>query len=207
VRETVAILSTTLSRPQTGQLLHAQLPSETLCTENLTPFLKLLPCKGISGISGLMKPYVLLAHDWHAMGVDYTSSEDDTETNLVLWWEAVVDLVDWEKEAKRGEWSFITNVDGSLNGISSDFSIHSLFDRDLPRMCPVAQTSEIILAGEEPDLLQLVSGSPSSSSGDGFRVWEYDRSLAGKNLDFRWINESTFIPRKHKYLPMYRLRC
>lgn len=72
-------------------------------------------------------------------------------------------------------------------------------------MCPVAQTSEIILAGEEPDLLQLVSGSPSSSSGDGFRVWEYDRSLAGKNLDFRWINESTFIPRKHKYLPMYRL--
>lgn len=103
MRETVAILSTTLTRPQTGHLLHAQLPSETLCTENLTPFLKLLPCKGISGISGLMKPYVLLAHDWHAMGVDYTSSQDDTETDLVLWWEAVANLVDWEKDAKRGE--------------------------------------------------------------------------------------------------------
>lgn len=98
--------STSLSPAQIGQLLHAQLPSETLCTENLTPFLKLLPCKGISGISGLMKPYVLLAHDWHAMGVDYRSNEDDSETDLVLWWEAVVNLVDWEKDAKRGEWYF-----------------------------------------------------------------------------------------------------
>jgi phosphatidylinositol glycan class T len=88
----------------TATLLHAQLPSETLCTENLTPFLKLLPCKGITGISGLMKPYVLLAHDWHAMGVDYTSSESDETTELVLWWEAVVNLVDWEKDAKRGGW-------------------------------------------------------------------------------------------------------
>lgn len=84
-----------------------------------------------------------------------------------------------------------------LTDVLLDFSIHSLFDRDLSRECPVAQTSEIILTGQDQDLGQLVSGSPSSSSGDGFRIWEYDHSLAGKNLDFRWINESTFIPREH----------
>lgn len=118
VRASDRFLLPSLISRRIDHLLHAQLASETLCTENLTPFLKLLPCKGISGISGLMKPYVLLAHDWHAMGVDYTSSEDDSETDLVLWWEAVVNLVDWEKDAKRGECSDMTNVGGRLNGIS-----------------------------------------------------------------------------------------
>jgi hypothetical protein len=69
---------------------HAQLPAENLCTENLTPFLKLLPCKGLSGLSALMKPYVLLAHEWHAMGVDYVDHAG--MTTLGLRWEAVVDL-------------------------------------------------------------------------------------------------------------------
>ena len=30
------------------ELRHASLPAEHVCTENLTPFLKLLPCKGSS---------------------------------------------------------------------------------------------------------------------------------------------------------------
>jgi hypothetical protein len=89
--------------PSSGSFLHVQLPSETLCTENLTPFLKLVPCKGVSGISGLMKPYILLAHDWHAMGIDYTSNEDDSATDLLLWWEAVVDPIDWQKHTSRGK--------------------------------------------------------------------------------------------------------
>ena len=37
-----------------------------------------------------MKPYVLLAHEWHAMGVDYVDHAG--KTNLGLRWEAVVDL-------------------------------------------------------------------------------------------------------------------
>ncbi|KAJ9107906.1 hypothetical protein QFC19_002649 [Naganishia cerealis] len=159
-----------------GSFLHAQLPSETLCTENLTPFLKLVPCKGISGISGLMKPYVLLAHDWHAMGIDYTSNEEDSATELLLWWEAVINLVDWEKHAGR------------------DFSIASLFDRKLPRACPVADTSQIILSGSEDDLGQLVSNPPGSVSGPRFRLWDYDSDLAHRDIEFRWRNESTFIP-------------
>lgn len=69
---------------------HAQLPAENLCTENLTPFIKLLPCKGLSGLSALMRPYVLLAHEWHAMGVDFVQSGG--KEKLGLRWEAVADL-------------------------------------------------------------------------------------------------------------------
>ena len=51
------------------QIRHASLPSEHVCTENLTPFLKLLPCKSLSGIASLLNPHRLFDADWHGMGV------------------------------------------------------------------------------------------------------------------------------------------
>ena len=51
------------------QVRHASLPSEHVCTENLTPFLKLLPCKSLSGIASLLNPHRLFDADWHGMGV------------------------------------------------------------------------------------------------------------------------------------------
>lgn len=50
-------------------LRHASLPSEHVCTENLTPFLKLLPCKSLSGIASLLNPHRLFDADWHGMSV------------------------------------------------------------------------------------------------------------------------------------------
>jgi hypothetical protein len=58
-----------------------------------------LPCKGLSGLSALMKPYVLLAHEWHAMGVDYL--DDKGTTKLGLRWEAVVDLTKGKVENSK----------------------------------------------------------------------------------------------------------
>lgn len=54
---------------ETHQLRHASLPSEHVCTENLTPFLKLLPCKSLSGIASLLNPHRVFDADWHGMGV------------------------------------------------------------------------------------------------------------------------------------------
>ena len=51
------------------QLRHGSLPSEHVCTENLTPFLKLLPCKSQSGLASLLNPHRLFDADWHGMGV------------------------------------------------------------------------------------------------------------------------------------------
>jgi phosphatidylinositol glycan class T len=51
------------------QIRYATLPSENVCTENLTPFLKLLPCKSLSGIATLLNPHRLFDADWHGMGV------------------------------------------------------------------------------------------------------------------------------------------
>ncbi|KAF2744781.1 GPI transamidase component GPI16 precursor, partial [Sporormia fimetaria CBS 119925] len=51
-------------------LLHGSLPHEVVCTENLTPFLKLLPCKGKAGISSLLSGHKLFDASWQTMSID-----------------------------------------------------------------------------------------------------------------------------------------
>lgn len=51
-------------------LLHGTLPREVVCTENLTPFLKLLPCKGKAGISTLLDGHKLFDASWQSMAID-----------------------------------------------------------------------------------------------------------------------------------------
>lgn len=58
------------SRTEELHLLHGTLPGEVVCTENLTPFLKLLPCKGKAGISSLFDGHKLFDAAWQSMSVD-----------------------------------------------------------------------------------------------------------------------------------------
>jgi GPI-anchor transamidase subunit T len=51
-------------------LFRGALPREPVCTENLTPFLKLLPCKGRAGISSLLDGHRLFDSQWQAMALD-----------------------------------------------------------------------------------------------------------------------------------------
>lgn len=52
------------------QLLYGVLPHEVVCTENLTPFLKLLPCKGKAGIATLLDGHKLFDSSWQSMAID-----------------------------------------------------------------------------------------------------------------------------------------
>ncbi|KAF2767276.1 GPI transamidase component GPI16 [Teratosphaeria nubilosa] len=51
-------------------LLHGTLPHEIVCTENLTPFLKLLPCKGKAGLSSLLDGHKVFDANWQTMTID-----------------------------------------------------------------------------------------------------------------------------------------
>ncbi|KAJ2918728.1 hypothetical protein MD484_g1679, partial [Candolleomyces efflorescens] len=59
----------------THQLRHASHPSENVCTENLTPFIKLLPCKASAGLARLLNPHKLFDANWHGLGVHVTWDE------------------------------------------------------------------------------------------------------------------------------------
>ena len=59
-----------LQSEDTLHLLHGVLPGEVVCTENLTPFLKLLPCKGKAGISSLLDGHKVFDAAWQSMAID-----------------------------------------------------------------------------------------------------------------------------------------
>jgi phosphatidylinositol glycan class T len=83
------------------QLRHIALPSESVCTENLTPFIKLLPCKASSGIASLLNPHRLFGADWHGMGVHVVwLGEEGVQVRLTF--QAVFDPIRHSTFHKQG---------------------------------------------------------------------------------------------------------
>jgi GPI-anchor transamidase subunit T len=83
------------------QLLHGVLPHEVVCTENLTPFLKLLPCKGKAGISSLLDGHKLFDAAWQVMAIDVRQVclEDGSECMIEI--DQTVDMVLDLERSKR----------------------------------------------------------------------------------------------------------
>lgn len=65
-------------------LLRAVLPSEPICTENLTPFLKLLPTRGKAGISTLLDGHKVFDSLWHSMSIDMNTVCEGTDCKLQM---------------------------------------------------------------------------------------------------------------------------
>lgn len=82
------------------RLLHGVLPKEVVCTENLTPFLKLLPCKGKVGVSSLLDGHKLFDSSYQSMAIDVKpicSGDGD----CVLQIEQTIDMVLDIERSKR----------------------------------------------------------------------------------------------------------
>jgi hypothetical protein len=91
-----------LPAPYKHGLRHATLPAERVCTENLTPFLKLLPCPARAGIAALLEPHKIFDADWHGLGV-HVRWRAGAGVELVLTVQAVLDPVRISTERRRGE--------------------------------------------------------------------------------------------------------
>ncbi|KAI5965987.1 GPI16 [Candida theae] len=93
-------------RPEVGNklyLLRAALPSEPICTENLTPFLKLLPTGGKAGISSLLDGHKVFDSLWHGMSVDiFTECDDDGGCKLNLY-QTVNQVIDVVRSLRKKE--------------------------------------------------------------------------------------------------------
>lgn len=74
-------------------LLHGALPHEVVCTENLTPFLKLLPCKGKAGISTLLDGHKLFDASWQTMAIDVRPVCPSDGSECLVEIEQTVDMV------------------------------------------------------------------------------------------------------------------
>ena len=65
-------------------LYYGSLPREPVCTENLTPFIKLLPCKGSAGFSSLLDGHILFDSLWQSLAVDIISKTDESGTKQLM---------------------------------------------------------------------------------------------------------------------------
>jgi phosphatidylinositol glycan class T len=54
-------------------LYYSLLPRESVCTENLTPWLKLLPCHSKAGLASLLSPYKIYDGAYQSMGISWAS--------------------------------------------------------------------------------------------------------------------------------------
>ena len=82
-------------------LLHGNLPHEVICTENLTPFIKQLPCKGKAGISSLLDGHKLFDSSWQAMAIDVRPQCDGKKKKCAIQIEQNVDMVLNIERSKR----------------------------------------------------------------------------------------------------------
>ncbi|KAI0691254.1 Gpi16 subunit GPI transamidase component [Cerioporus squamosus] len=154
------------------QLRHATLPSEHVCTENLTPFLKLLPCKGLSGIASLLNPHRLFDADWHGLGI-HVRYREDVGVEVRLTFQAVFDPVRYSNEKRR------------------DWSLRSVFDRSIDRACPVARSSKIRVELPPGSSPYSISPDPTTIQ-DGVATYVVDASKEALDVAMRWPTEDTF---------------
>ncbi|KAJ7227057.1 Gpi16 subunit GPI transamidase component [Mycena pura] len=150
--------------PLPHAIRHASLPSEHVCTENLTPFLKLLPCKSLSGIASLLNSHRLFDADWHGMGLHVSWLPDDG-VQVRLTFQAVTDPL--RASSNKRDWSFA-----------------SIFDRSIERACPVAASSRIVVA-LPVNAAYSINPQPSSDE-QGYATFNVAEQAKPLDVSMQW---------------------
>ncbi|PVI02854.1 GPI transamidase component GPI16 precursor [Periconia macrospinosa] len=143
-------------------LLHGTLPHEVVCTENLTPFLKLLPCKGKAGISSLLDGHKLFDASFQTMAIDVRPVCDEQGQDCLLEMDQSVDMVLDVVRSKRPQDNPIPrpppieeiqcdsskyyNAEDTCypfnSGAEPSWSLKEIFGRPLKGACPLTEAGE-----------------------------------------------------------------
>ncbi|VDO34737.1 unnamed protein product [Brugia timori] len=108
---------------------YGALASETICTENFTPWRKLFPCKQ-TGLSTLLNPIKMYESVFHSMSVHFLHICEDGTTNC--------------GRRRRLELSlnFVSELD--LKSRSLDWSFRHIFGRRLDQSCAIADRDTVL---------------------------------------------------------------
>ncbi|KAF8259404.1 GPI transamidase component PIG-T [Lactarius quietus] len=155
-----------LPAPSAYTLRHATLPAERVCTENLMPFLKLLPCPSRAGIAALLEPHGIFDADWHGLGV-HVRWRADVGVELTLTVQAVLDPVRTSADRRR------------------DWTLESLFERSVPQSCNVALSSvDESVYTLDPQTVVLRES--------GVAVYGITNGTSDLNIAMKWPEEDRF---------------
>ncbi|TNN16209.1 GPI transamidase component PIG-T [Schistosoma japonicum] len=115
-----------------GEIRYSQLPGEALCSENLTPWTKYLPCKSFVGLGSLLRPTSLFKSNYNTMTIGvrricldlecYTVGLELTETLTVVFDRSLM-----------------------FPKITSPWSIKSILSSELRGTCDAANSSRVFI--------------------------------------------------------------
>uniref|UniRef100_A0A8C1C789 Phosphatidylinositol glycan anchor biosynthesis, class T n=2 Tax=Cyprinus carpio TaxID=7962 RepID=A0A8C1C789_CYPCA len=171
-------------------LRYATLPREIVCTENLTPWKKLLPCGSKAGLAVLMKSEKLFHSSFHSQAVHIRPICQDEQCSSKAW-------------ELRQTLNVVFDLHTSGQG-KKEWSLFKMFSRTLTEACPLASSSKVyvdITDNPEGELFELSPATPLLGQavvlGDRRTYSVYDLSraetfgqLRSFNLLLRWKGDS-----------------
>ncbi|WJX86204.1 hypothetical protein P8452_68547 [Trifolium repens] len=135
------------SQSALGSLRYGTLPREAVCTENLTPWLKLLPCRDKAGLSGLMDRPSIYRSFYHSQRLHLTAPADGLDSGIIL--EQTLTVVLQPNIQRAG----INYPDETK--IQPSWSLSSIFGRKINGRCVLAKSSNVYLQVERGLVTQL----------------------------------------------------
>ncbi|KAJ0064515.1 hypothetical protein NL108_009469, partial [Boleophthalmus pectinirostris] len=167
-------------------LRYATLPREIVCTENLTPWKKLLPCGSKAGLAVLMKSEKLFHSSFHSEAVHIRPVCGDAQCKTTSW-------------ELRQTLDVVFDLHTSGQG-KREWSLFKMFARTLTDACPLASTSKIyvdITDNPEGEQFELTPATPLLSQaavlGDRRTFSVYDLTQTSTfgtmrtfNLQIKW---------------------
>ncbi|KAI8053772.1 GPI transamidase component PIG-T [Syncephalis plumigaleata] len=106
-------------------LRYGLLPRESVCTENLTPWIKQLPCQSKAGLANLLNTHRIYKANYHSMiiHVQHTANGLELRQTVV----SVLEPTQQEQEQEQG------------------WSLWASLERYLPKACPLARQSRFVI--------------------------------------------------------------
>uniref|UniRef100_A0A8D0GCV9 Phosphatidylinositol glycan anchor biosynthesis class T n=1 Tax=Sphenodon punctatus TaxID=8508 RepID=A0A8D0GCV9_SPHPU len=127
-------------------LIYAVLPREVVCTENLTPWKKLLPCGSKAGLAVLLKAERLFYSSYHSQAVHIRPICRDASCLSISW-------------ELRQTLTVVLDI-FSIGQGKKDWSLFKMFSRTLTEACPLASESKVYVdissKDQENELLEVI---------------------------------------------------
>ncbi|KAL9250601.1 GPI transamidase component PIG-T-like protein [Drosera capensis] len=152
-----------------GSLRYGALPREAVCTENLTPWLKLLPCRDKAGLSELMDRPSIYRGFYHSQRLHLTSSEfNSMEPYSGIRLEQTLSIV-LQPESQR-----LTSSTNDDVRMQPSWSVSQLFGRKVRGSCALSKSSSVFLQLDRGLVTELEKLWNEGSKPDGALETIYD---------------------------------
>lgn len=158
---------------------YSNLPHEIVCTENMTPWKKLLPCGNRGGFLSLLNSEHVHSTSYHSIGI-HMRQLDDSLSGKVLEVKQTVNLV-FDQIQLGGK----------------DWSIRKLFGQGMGAACPLAKTSKLYVDVTEakkafdftPQFDEVINSRRGGSDTE-FGVFDMKKQPQNKMFNFAAIKKA-----------------